>query len=77
MPRGDALPLSLAPRGLGRVVAAQYLGISPTTFDRLVLERKMPAPKLIAGRRVWDRVAIDAAFEALGEPSKNEWDDAA
>ena len=36
----------------------------------------MPAPKRIDGRKVWDRVALDVAFEALpdAEEPANDWD---
>lgn len=65
------------PRGLSRVEAARYIGVSPTTFDRLVAEKKMPAPKEIGTRRVFDRTQVDRAFEALGDSrddGSNEWD---
>ena len=54
-----------ARRGLSRVESAQYVGVSPSFFDRLVQERKMPAPKRIHSRTVWDVRALDSAFEAL------------
>lgn len=60
-----ALPVSLAPRGLSRQQAAVYIGVSPTKFDGLVEDLLMPAPKIIGGRKVWDRLALDAAFSAL------------
>ncbi|MFG1462074.1 hypothetical protein V5F77_04165 [Xanthobacter sp. DSM 24535] len=59
------LPPSLAPRGLSRVEAAAYIGISPTLFDELVQDGRMPKPKLVNTRNVWDRVRLDAAFEDL------------
>jgi hypothetical protein len=34
--RGTALPVSLPPRGLSRAQAAEYVGVSPSTFDKLV-----------------------------------------
>ncbi len=75
MPRHDALPLSLPPRGLAREVAAQYLGISTTKFDAMVQDGRMPGPKRIDGRKVWDRHAIDLAFAALPDDEQpNEWD---
>lgn len=52
-------------RGLSRVEAAGYIGVSPTTFDRLVSEAKMPKPKRIFSRSVWDVRQLDSAFEAL------------
>lgn len=65
MARHDALPASLPPRGLGRIVAAQYLGISPNHFDKQVAAGVFPKPKRIDGRMVWDRLALDTAFAAL------------
>lgn len=65
--RRNVLPLSLPPRGLSRSIAAAYVGISATLFDELVADGRMPKPKLINSRNVWDRLKIDAAFEALPE----------
>lgn len=75
-----ALPASLAPRGLSRVEAATYVGISPTLFDAMVSDGRMPRPKEINGRSIWDRLALDKAFTALptagGKPGDDgsEWD---
>lgn len=63
--RTDVLPLSLPPRGLSRIEAAAYIGISPVKFDELVKDGRMPAPKRIDGRTVWDRLKLDIAFGAL------------
>jgi len=66
-------------RGLSRVEAAMYLGVSASKFDELVRDGRMPAPKRIDGRKIWDIHSIDIAFDAL--PSENEtsgvttWDD--
>jgi predicted DNA-binding transcriptional regulator AlpA len=51
--------------GLSRVDAATYIGISPTTFDQLVKDGRMPNPKRINSRTVWDVRRLDEAFEAL------------
>jgi excisionase family DNA binding protein len=75
--RNATLPLSLPPRGLSRVQAAEYVGVSPSTFDNLVAAGEMPAPKRIRARTVWDRRALDCAFDAFddgGENSGNPWD---
>jgi excisionase family DNA binding protein len=53
------------PRGLGRDEAARYLGISSRKFDELVADRRMPPPKQVDGRLVWDRMGLDAAFTEL------------
>jgi predicted DNA-binding transcriptional regulator AlpA len=79
MPRYDALPSSLPPRGLSREAAAQYVGVSPVKFDEMVEDGRMPKPKRIDARKVWDRRALDLAFDALGEgpaPGKaTGWED--
>jgi hypothetical protein len=80
MPRPDLLPPSLPPRGLQREVAAQYVGVSAGKFDEMVADGRMPAPKRIDARKVWDRMALDLAFSGLpddGEPIQiNPWDGA-
>jgi hypothetical protein len=60
--------------------AATYIGISASKFDELVTDGRMPQPKRIDGRKVWDVKALDRAFEALpedGEHTANPWDHAA
>jgi predicted DNA-binding transcriptional regulator AlpA len=77
MARSDALPASLAPVGLGREVAAQFLGISAAKFDELVKDGRMPKPKRIDARKIWDRREVELAFSALpADAGPNEWDDA-
>lgn len=77
--RADIL-LPCAPRGLRREDAARYVGLSPSKFDQLVADGRMPAPRQVDGCRVWDRTALDAAFDDLpyvGEkrqPPGNPWD---
>lgn len=78
MARTNLLPLSLPPRALSREMAAQYIGISPGKFDEMVLDGRMPRPKRIDTRKVWDREALDASFQALPEDGSvaelNPWD---
>jgi len=73
----SCLPPSLAPRGLSRVQAAEYIGVGVTKFDEMVGDGRMPRPKRIDGRIVWDRLKLDEAFGALDDEAapKNEWDD--
>ncbi len=74
--RTAALPLSLPPRGLSRTEAAAYIGVSPSLFDLMVGDGRMPGPKRINARTVWDRLKLDAAFNALPDDSdRNPWDD--
>jgi predicted DNA-binding transcriptional regulator AlpA len=64
-------------RGLRRVEAAIYVGISPTKFDEMVKDGRMPRPKRIDGAAVWDQRWLDLAFEALpdeGDDAGNPWD---
>jgi len=72
------LPPSLPPRGLSRVEAAQYIGVSPSLFDEMVKDGRMPPPKPINSRKVWDRLKLDQAFEALPDldgGAANPWDE--
>jgi predicted DNA-binding transcriptional regulator AlpA len=65
-------------RGLKRAEVAEYIGISVTKFDALVSDGRMPKPKRIDGRRVWDRIAVDRAFELLdadAQTASNPWDE--
>jgi predicted DNA-binding transcriptional regulator AlpA len=77
MPRYDALPASLPPRGLSREAAAQYIGVSVGKFDEMIVDGRMPKPVRIDGRNVWDRRALDRAFDALVDPNnaENPWDE--
>jgi predicted DNA-binding transcriptional regulator AlpA len=64
-------------RGLSRDEAAMYIGISPSKFDDLVADGRMPAPVKIDGRKVWDIRQLDVAFDALsmeGCVQCNSWD---
>lgn len=60
-------PISYPPRGLSRDEAARYVGVSVTKFDEMVADGRMPKPKRIDGRVVWDRLQIEAAFSDLPE----------
>jgi len=63
--RHAALPHSLAPIGLSREVAAAFIDVSPSKFDQMVADGRMPKPKRVDGRRIWDRTKIERAFAAL------------
>lgn len=64
------------PRGLSRDSAAAYLGIGVTLFDAMVGDGRMPRPKEVNARRVWDRYAIDTAFDDLpGGDNDDDHDD--
>jgi len=65
-----------ARRGLNRVEAAAYIGVSATTFDGLVRDCQMPKAKHVGARRIWDVRAVDKAFDLLGcaDSDANPWD---
>lgn len=60
MSRADAF--SYPPRGLSREEASRYVGVGTTKFDEMVKAGRMPKPKRIDSRLVWDRIALDIAF---------------
>lgn len=68
--KGDAF--SYPPRGLRREDAARYVGVGLTKFDQMVADSRMPKPKKVDGRVVWDRIKLDAAFTDLpGDDEEN------
>jgi len=60
-------------RGFSRIEAATFVGISPTKFDELVKDGRMPGAKQIDGRKVWDICELNPAFDQLGAIDKS-WD---
>ena len=67
----------IAPRGLSRTQAAAYIGVSPSLFDHLVKDGRMPKPKRINARTVWDRRKLDEAFDVLDDDTAvcDPWDE--
>jgi predicted DNA-binding transcriptional regulator AlpA len=66
-------------RGLSRNEAAMYFGISTSTFDRLLAENRIPKPRRIGERKIWDVRELDVAFDALpyeNTPTSSSWEDA-
>ena len=63
-------PLSYPPRGMSRDEAARYIGVGTTKFDEMVADGRMPRPKRVDGRVIWDRLKIEAAFTDLPEEKK-------
>jgi predicted DNA-binding transcriptional regulator AlpA len=71
------LPTPLPRRGLSREQAAAYVGVGLTKFDAMVEDGRMPKPKRVDRRKVWDIRALDLAFDDLpGDDASetNEWD---
>ena len=52
-------------RGLSYVEAAAYIGVSTSTFNRLVATGQMPTPRCIGTRKVWDIRALDDHFDQI------------
>jgi predicted DNA-binding transcriptional regulator AlpA len=57
--------ISYPPRGMPREDAARYVGVGTHKFDEMVADRRMPKPRQIDGRVIWDRVELDIAFSEL------------
>jgi predicted DNA-binding transcriptional regulator AlpA len=60
-------PIAYPPRGMSRDEAARYVGVGITKFDEMVADGRMPRPKRVDGRVIWDRLKIEAAFTDLPE----------
>jgi excisionase family DNA binding protein len=70
---------SYVPYGLRAEEAANYLGMGRSKFLELVGEGRLPKPKVIDGMRIWDRRALEAAFDDFTEHRdggrRNSFDD--
>jgi predicted DNA-binding transcriptional regulator AlpA len=60
--------------GLDRLQAAAAIGVSATTFDGLVREGRMPRPRQLGSRRIWDVDEIRAAFKVLPRDGEDQED---
>jgi hypothetical protein len=65
-------------RGLSRVEAAAYFGISPSKFDELRKDGLIGPAKVIGDRKIWDVRALDEVFDGLpdegGNHNSEPWD---
>jgi hypothetical protein len=55
-----------------------YIGVSPSKFDEMVEDGRMPRAVGIDRRKVWDLRKLDMAFDALSGESQvadNTWSD--
>jgi len=77
--RHSALPPSLPPRLIRREAAAEYVGVSPSKFDRMVEDGRMPKPRIADRCRLYCVRELDAACDRLphvgGETDDTSWDD--
>lgn len=63
--------LNYPPRGLDADRAAAYCGVPKTAFLKGVENGEFPQPKEICGAIRWDRVELDAAWDAKGERKRS------
>lgn len=67
--------------GLGQADAAAAIGISSTKFRELVDDGRMPKPRRIDSRLLWDADELRDAFKALphdgGDTEVDTWADVA
>ena len=66
----NILPANLPPLGLTLEEVAAFVGISPNKYKELERRKLMPRPRMMDGRRVYDRELAHAAFKLL--PIKDE-----
>ncbi len=77
-----ALPTSpfIVPMGLSRKESAAYIGVGVTKFDEMTNDGRMPLPRIIDSRKVWERYELEEAFRNLPRndniSSISEWDEA-
>ena len=62
-------------RGLSRVEAAMYLGISPSKFDEMRKDGRVGPAKVIDGRKIFDVRTLDENFDALPDENHDEAED--
>lgn len=75
----DVIPLPTR-IGLAREEAAALVGVSPNLFMEMVGDGRMPRPRVVNSRRLWNADEVRASFAALprdGEDAEsiNPWDD--
>ena len=73
--RRRRIVIDFAPRGLSTDEAARYIGVGRTMFEELVAGRKMPRPKRIGSRVIYDRFEVDACFSDLESAPANQLDE--
>ncbi len=57
------MPHGAWPRGLNCALAAAYRGVCENTFRAMVEAGTMPKPETYGYRKIWDRFAIDRAWD--------------
>ena len=63
--------MAYPPRAMRAERAAAYLDMSRSKFLALLDREILPKPKIVDSMRMWDRLALDAAFSEFQEPEEN------
>ena len=75
----ERIPLGAWPRGLSCEQAAAYAGVCRNTFLTEVKKGLWPKPEARGSRKIWDRLAIDEAWDRRhdteGDPLMEALDD--
>jgi len=72
----QARPRPIIRRGLSRLEAAAYIGISPSKFDELRKANRIAPPKVLDGRLIFTTERLDEFLDALPDENQtdnNEW----
>lgn len=62
-------------RGLSRLEAAAYIGISPSKFDELRKVNRIAPPKVLDGRLIFTTERLDEFLDALPDENQTDNDD--
>jgi hypothetical protein len=62
-------------RGLSRLEAATYLGISPSKFDELRKTNRIGPPKVLDGRLIFTVERLDEFLDSLPDENQTSNDD--
>ena len=68
----EIMPLLPVVFGLGELEAAAAIGISASKFRLLVSQKRMPSPRRLDGRKIWDVDELRQAFKALPHQDGDE-----
>lgn len=73
--RSDIMPFLPVVFGLGETEAAAGIGVSASKFRTLVKDKRMPSPRRLDSRNIWDVDELRAAFKALPHDGEKEISD--
>jgi hypothetical protein len=65
----------LVRRGLSRIEAATYIGISPSKFDELRKANRIGPAKVLDGRLIFTTERLDEFLDALPDENQTDNDD--